>query len=949
MNWRDVTFGHIREGVKSGVMSARERDVVGIFSRSSSDDYSWLVELLKSNYFRETVQEVRPCYIFNNGFQQFVNDLSQCTIGILYHTKNRGRINITDVHDSLYDEELENLNKILGIDNVLVVIDDVEDSSDQEKSRILENQPSIGEWASDLLLISQTDKADKSKLERKLKSIKRFCNPSGNQSLQVERSKVKNTICVFSISEEGRIEWLRRLLSSDIFGNQHVTFHSFSLDDNEGLRAVEFQCKVAVLYHTMQSGEFPTTPRGEFLYHKVLPQMSEKLGKGNVVMIIDDVQGKGMMSLKKKRSDIEKLTEDLCPISHKDKEDEMKLVQKLKTLQPFLHMSGKGNVVMIIDDVQGKEMMSLKKKRSDIEKLTQGLCPISHKDKEDEMKLVQKLKTLQPFLHMSEHPHKVDLAPQTEKTLNTCSQKTPTSRRSIIGIFSVSEEGCIVWLRRLLSLDIFGQREVTYHKIPSHDNVGLEDGKLQCVVAILYHTMKTGNIVTPQGEFLYHKVTDQLVQKLGKDNVIVLIDDLQNYTDKKWAMWVQSKIERWAGDLLYFLQEEKHNRHLLVQRLKSLNLFRQPPEYHPKSDPIQPTSGTLNTCSQKTPTSRRSIIGIFSVSGEDHINWLRRLLSLDIFGQREVTYHKIPSHDNVGLEDGKLQCVVAILYHTMKTGNIVTSQREFLYHKVTDQLEQKLGKDNVIVLIDDLQNYTDKKWVMWVQSKIERWAGDLLYFLQEEKHNQQLLVQKLKSLKLFRQPTEYHPKSDPIQPTSRTLNTISAPASSVIGIFSCSEKYKCSWLERLLSSEEFGNHQVVFHQISPGNMKGVQSMVSLCKFGILYHCMDRGYKPLTDHETSLYDEELLYLSSTLGKSRVIVVIDELGNSDKEVKSWTLENQPSLGMLARDVLLFTKLEKSHQEKSNRRMSADRNLGTVNEKLNTLKENLKEGMTSESFSS
>ncbi|XP_073491200.1 interferon-induced very large GTPase 1-like [Aquarana catesbeiana] len=534
------------------------------------------------------------------------------------------------------------------------------------------------------------------------------------QSFQGQKPKVLNvsdeetsvqtkpTIAVYSISEEGHILWLRRLLSSDIFGHQHVTFHSISLDDKGGLRAVEFQCKVAVLYHTMQSGQFPTTPHGESLYHKVLQQMSEKLGRGNVVMIIDDVQAKEMLWIKKICIDIERLAEDLCPISHKDKEDEMKLVQKLKTVQQFRHMS--------------------------------------------------------------EHPHKEDRAPQTSKTLNTCSQKTPTSQGSIIGIFSVSEEGHIDWLRRLMSSDIFGQREVTYHKMPSYDNVGLEEGKLQCGVAILYHTMKTGKFVTSQGEFLYHKVTDQLVQKLGKDNVIVLIDDLQSYTDKKWAKWVQSSIEKWAGDLLYFLQEEKHNRMLLVQRLNSLKLFRQPPDYRPNANPVQPAPGTLNT--------------------------------------------------------------------------------------------------------------------------------------------------------------------------------ISAPASSVIGVFSCSENSKFSWLKILLSSKEFGNHQVIFHQISPGNMKGFHSMVSHCKFGILYHCMDQGYKPLTDMENSLYDEELKYLSTTLGKSRVIVVMDKLGNSDEEAKCWTLENQPSLGMLARDVLLFSKQENTHQEKPNRSMHVDRNLGMFYEKLNTLKEILKE---------
>ncbi|XP_040211868.1 uncharacterized protein LOC120942950 isoform X2 [Rana temporaria] len=148
-----------------------KKHITGIFSRSSKEDYSWLVELLTSENFRDSIQDVKPCYISNNGFQRFIDGLSQCTFGILYHTKNRGRINITNVTDSLYDEELECLEQMLGKDNVVVLIDDLEDSSDQEKTRILENQPDIKRLASDLLLISCTQKAEKIQLVRKLKSV----------------------------------------------------------------------------------------------------------------------------------------------------------------------------------------------------------------------------------------------------------------------------------------------------------------------------------------------------------------------------------------------------------------------------------------------------------------------------------------------------------------------------------------------------------------------------------------------------------------------------------------------------------------------------------------------------------------------------------------------------------------------------------------------------------
>ncbi|XP_073491176.1 uncharacterized protein [Aquarana catesbeiana] len=127
---------------------------VGIFSRSSESDYEWLIKQLYSEPFRDTVCTVLPHYISNNGKQQFMDAVFGCTFVILYHTKNRGRINIVDVTDSLYDEELNYMFKCLGKENVIVVVDDLEDTSDEEKNRILESQPSIGKLAKDIILFS---------------------------------------------------------------------------------------------------------------------------------------------------------------------------------------------------------------------------------------------------------------------------------------------------------------------------------------------------------------------------------------------------------------------------------------------------------------------------------------------------------------------------------------------------------------------------------------------------------------------------------------------------------------------------------------------------------------------------------------------------------------------------------------------------------------------------
>ncbi|XP_066433130.1 uncharacterized protein [Eleutherodactylus coqui] len=156
--------------------------IVWIFSREADSQYSWLVDLLQSDVFTDDISEVRHCRISNSGRQQFYHDVSRCTFGILYHSKNRGRINVTDVDGSLYDEELEYLSSRLGKKKVIVVIDDLSDSCDQQKAKILSNQPSIRYMAEDLFLISHEEKTsyqrrpmvDRKQLRRKLETLKKI-------------------------------------------------------------------------------------------------------------------------------------------------------------------------------------------------------------------------------------------------------------------------------------------------------------------------------------------------------------------------------------------------------------------------------------------------------------------------------------------------------------------------------------------------------------------------------------------------------------------------------------------------------------------------------------------------------------------------------------------------------------------------------------------------------
>ncbi|XP_071978868.1 uncharacterized protein [Engystomops pustulosus] len=148
------------------------RRTVGIFSRSASDDYEWLTRALNSSMFKNLVNESMSVYISNREEETFRDGVQNCDFTILYHTKNRGRINITNVTDSMYDEQLEYMSSYKGRVNVIVVVDDLEKADYEEKRRIIRHQPDIMKHAQDLVLVTANEKRHPHLLDPKLQSIK---------------------------------------------------------------------------------------------------------------------------------------------------------------------------------------------------------------------------------------------------------------------------------------------------------------------------------------------------------------------------------------------------------------------------------------------------------------------------------------------------------------------------------------------------------------------------------------------------------------------------------------------------------------------------------------------------------------------------------------------------------------------------------------------------------
>ncbi|XP_075037513.1 uncharacterized protein LOC142098574 [Mixophyes fleayi] len=159
---RETDGSQKRDMDSLGQSRGRNGVVVGISSRSSENDLKWLKTFIYSE-FKTIIVKYLP--ITNRNQYSWEEEVKKCNVVILYHTKNQGRINIVDIDGALYDKELTYMSNTLGRDKVLVVLDDVENASEDDRQRILEKQPSIQRLSSQFLIFTEykNSEADSSK------------------------------------------------------------------------------------------------------------------------------------------------------------------------------------------------------------------------------------------------------------------------------------------------------------------------------------------------------------------------------------------------------------------------------------------------------------------------------------------------------------------------------------------------------------------------------------------------------------------------------------------------------------------------------------------------------------------------------------------------------------------------------------------------------------------
>ncbi|KAM3915870.1 uncharacterized protein RB166_015272 [Leptodactylus fuscus] len=134
------------------------------------------MRLRSAAMFEGLVSDVLPVYI-SNSKNSFISGLTRSTFAIVYHTKKRGRLNIANVTDSLYDDELDEMSSHLGRNNVVVLVDDVEDSSDENMRRLTQEQR-LGAYACEVILISEWEKEMEDSLDDKLHDLKKIIERS---------------------------------------------------------------------------------------------------------------------------------------------------------------------------------------------------------------------------------------------------------------------------------------------------------------------------------------------------------------------------------------------------------------------------------------------------------------------------------------------------------------------------------------------------------------------------------------------------------------------------------------------------------------------------------------------------------------------------------------------------------------------------------------------------
>ncbi|XP_077350302.1 uncharacterized protein LOC144000374 isoform X2 [Lithobates pipiens] len=326
----------------SQITQSRKKHVVGITTRAPENSCRWLQDFIRREYPDHI--DVVHLPITNDNRDDWKEIVNACSAVILYHTKQQGRVNITDVEGALYEEELQYLNDKLGKEKVVVLLDDMDDISEEEKRRILRTQTSLDRLSSHLILIPEKNKSETARKKltefrtalsegvktsqkkessgflSSLPSLPSLHSMFSRSSGDSENNGTKNNnkwectgpppagstsgkpsrpsqsplppyrIGIFSRCAESHYTWLLdRLKAPDRRRSLDIKTVCITNDYKTFSSGLE-TCQFGILYHTLKHGRLNITDIANSLYDGELREMSHSLGKENVVVVADDLK-----------------------------------------------------------------------------------------------------------------------------------------------------------------------------------------------------------------------------------------------------------------------------------------------------------------------------------------------------------------------------------------------------------------------------------------------------------------------------------------------------------------------------------------------------------------------------------------------------------------------------------------------------------------------------------
>ncbi|XP_075034877.1 uncharacterized protein LOC142097158 [Mixophyes fleayi] len=508
---------------------------VGIFSALKEEDVTWLHKALSTRYYSDVVKNVTLINISDTKGNKLEKIITEYTFCIYISNGHKGKHGT-----SVFEKEFLS---ILGKKNLILVIDDQEDGSDEGKNQILSSQINIRKFEGVLFLFS--------KLEKESGYRKMFYNEIGemmpfmpvrmeniirHQPMVVPRiprvqslpqhqispepaakqdgigsmhhagahtdtgstqGPMGHNIGIFSRSVAIDYSWLVTLLKSEDFRDHVIDVRSclISNKDYEQFTEDVHSCTFGILYHTKTSGRVNITDGTDSLYDDELEYLHNILGKMQVFVVIDDLLD-----------------------SSDDKKTEILLTQrKIKTY-------------------------------------ANDLILISQKEKYDEMGQLAKRK-----IHKMFTKHEIRIEEQLIPSSSGIASAAPMPSRSIIGIFSRSEEGNYSWLRRLFINEDTGSKDVRSYMISSDTMETIRKFAFHYKFAVLYTTKKNEKMRNTDAQNPLEQMLEILSAKLGKQRVIMVIDDLDDSSsDVKFKILKnQPCFGQLAADIFLFTAKEK--------------------------------------------------------------------------------------------------------------------------------------------------------------------------------------------------------------------------------------------------------------------------------------------------------------------------------------------------------------------------------------------------------